>query len=298
MLNSKNGENMARYRKPNKRNPIEQALEEFSARRLAYNTEQNEGTARFIKFLESEYGFTNVQPVAGIAYNQFFVANKGRARTKMFIKRGSHHGLYENEYVMGRHIYEIDNVHFLEPLCYNDFSEFNFFANAYVQGVTLKTAMMRGELDAATRARIIEDLFAIFCALRNSDIVHRDIRPDNLMLTDGRLVLIDFQLAVSKRNYTELEYLTQRPARLRSLGEDVFRYRKYTWDDAHSLLRVLEYIGRDASYGERYDEIHREIKAHIGIDTIHSTVRENPFGRLARHMVPKKLRKKYIAKRG
>ena len=290
---------MVKYRKPNKRNPIEQALEEFSTRPVATPGATDDGTVRFIKFLESEHGFTNVQPVAGIAYNQFFVATKGRGRnSKLFIKRGSHHGLYENEYLMGRHIYEIDNVHFLEPLCYNDYSEFNFFANAYVQGTTLKTAMMQGTLDAATRARIIEDLYQIFLALQKSDIVHRDIRPDNLMLIDGRMVLIDFQLAVYKRAYKELEYLARRPARLRSLGEDVFRYRKYTWDDAHSLLRVLEHIGREESYGARYDQIHNEIKSHIGIDTIHSAVRENPMGRLARHMVPKSIRKKYLGRRG
>ncbi len=286
---------MVRYRKPKKHNPIELALVAAAAQ-PGMTATQNARNEKTIDFLQRQYNLCNIRPVAGMAYNMFWLGQEcGAPGRRLFIKTGTHHGLYENEYKMGMQMYELDSVHFLKPLYYNDFSEINFFANEYLDGVTLKAAMIRGDLSPQIRATLIEDLYEIFCALRKSDIVHRDIRPGNLMIANGRLVLIDFQLAVSKSNYVELDYMISRPQRLRSLGEDVFRYRHYAWDDAHSLLRVLEYIGRDEKYGARYDEIHREIKSYIGTDTIHSAVREQPMRRLARHILPRKIRKKWTA---
>ena len=279
---------MVKYRKPLKRNPIEVALESFAAGGAGANLDAH--AQKVIDFLSTKYGLRDIAPVAGIGYNMFWVANLGPR--KIFIKTGTHDGIYENEYKMGMALYKADPKHFLEPLMYNDYDEIKFFANEYVSGKTLKTVMMGGGVANETRARMIEDLYKIFCALRGSDVVHRDIRPDNLMWLGDRLVLIDFQLAVSKSHYQELAYLASKPQRLRSLGEDVFRYKRYTWDDAHSILRVLEYIGRADTYGARYDEIHADIKSHIGVDTIHSSVKEQPFRRLARHILPKKFRQR------
>ena len=120
---------------------------------------------------------------------------------------------------------------------------------------------MTDSLTDAQRAQAVGDIWHIFQALRKSDVVHRDIRPDNLMLINNRLVLIDFQLAVSKKNFKELDYMLSRPSRLRKLGNKNFRYRPYVWDDAYSLLKVLDFIGCRPYYATRYNVIYKHIKA-------------------------------------
>lgn len=267
-----------------KQNPVERALQNMDtnadAGKAAAKTDEFAG---FTRFLKSKYGIHNVRSVANIICNKFLFGEDKDGR-RLFIKTGTHSGIYENEYRMGMALYEIDQDHFLKPLYYNDYDKYQFFANEYVNGISLNTAIMNGNLSVEQKSRIIGDIWRIFCALRASDVVHRDVRPDNLMIIDGRLILIDFQLAVSKSNYVELEYLAKRSNRLRKLGHKKYRYRPFTWDDAYSLVRVLEFIGRDKFYATRYDIIYKNIKAYVGTDKIKSTIRENDLHRMMRHI--------------
>lgn len=267
-----------------KQNPVERALMNMDtnagAGKESIKTSEFTGLVRFLK---SKYGIHGVKPVANIICNKFLFGEDKDGR-RLFIKTGSHSGIYENEYRMGMALYEINPNHFMKPLYYNDYDKYQFFANEYVKGVSLNTAIMNGAVSVEQKAHLVGDIWRIFCALRASDVVHRDVRPDNLMIIDGRLVLIDFQLAVSKSNYVELEYLANRSNRLRKLGHKKYRYRPFTWDDAYSLVRVLEFIGRDKFYATRYDVIYKNIKAYIGTDKIKSTVRENDIRRMVRHI--------------
>jgi len=265
-----------------KQNPIERALAAHCDGPQVTSAQTTEFQG-FTRWLKKEFKITNLTPVASIICNKFFTATDAAGR-RLFIKTGRHAGIYENEYKMGRALYDIDQKHFLEPLYFNDYDEYNFFANEYVCGTSLETAIRTRILTPEQKSRIVGDIWRIFCALRMSDVVHRDVRPDNLMIINGRLVLIDFQLAVSKSNYVELDYLTRRPNRLRKLGNKKYRYRPFTWDDAYSLTRVLEFVGRDRLYELRYDIIYKNIKAHIGKDKIKATVREKDIHRFIRHI--------------
>lgn len=267
-----------------KQNPIERTLMQINTTyKLPPSTTKSQQNQDIIRFLKSCYGITQVVPVADIICNHFFLG-VDKNGTKLFIKSGPHTGIYENEYRMGRALYDIDHEHFLEPLYYNDYDRFNFFANAYFPGITLKSAIMTGKLNDIQKSKIIGDIWRIFCALRQSDVVHRDVRPDNLMIVNGRLVLIDFQLAVSKTNYVELEYLAHRPNRLRKLGHKKFRYKAFTWDDSYSLLKVMEFIGKEKYYAKRYEIIYKHIKEYVGIDKVKTSVSENDFHRIVRHI--------------
>lgn len=271
-----------RLHKKWKQNPIERALSAHcdGPQVSSAKTTELQGFARWLK---KEFKITNLTPVASIICNKFFTATDVAGR-RLFIKTGTHAGIYENEYKMGRAVYDIDPEHFLEPLYFNDYDEYNFFANEYVSGISLETAIRTGTLTPVQKSRIVSDIWRIFCALRASDVVHRDVRPDNLMIIDGRLVLIDFQLAVFKSNYVELDYLARRPNRLRKLGNKKYRYRPFTWDDAYSLTRVLEFVGRDRLYGLRYDIIYKNIKSYVGKDKIKATAHEKDIHRFVRHI--------------
>ncbi len=77
----------------------------------------------------------------------------------------------------------------------------------------------------------LQDILAI---LQEEEIIHRDIRPDNFMLKNGIIKLIDFGWSVFK-------------------GESFFGpdcigdvYKSPNgWDDEYSMLKTMEYYERD-----------------------------------------------------
>lgn len=270
-------------RKHLKYNTVECALDAFSPDSIQYASKQLD---EFAKFLKDNYGITGTHLVIPAQCNAFLIGNDGKRR--LFIKAGRHCGIYKNEYDMDMALYKIDPTHFIKPLYYNDYSKFNFFAAEYETGETLKSWTLRRKQTNEQKAVFVRDIYEIFRALQKSDVVHRDIRPDNFMIIKGHLVLIDFQLAVSKSQYQELDYMRRHPQRLRKLGDPKFQYRPFVWDDAYSLLKVLQFIGRDNSYGAQYDMTKQEIKRAIGHNRIKSAVREGAMHRLVRHLTPRK----------
>ena len=253
-----------------------------------------ENAQNLMKFLEKNYGFYDLTFVTGRVYNTFLLAMDQQNRM-LFIKSGRHPELYKNEYVMGRALWEADHDHFLEPLYYSDKGEFFFFANEIMMGESLQLLADLGKLktmSADKKIVLLRDLHKIFLDLKQSDVVHRDIRPDNFAVINDRLYLIDFQLAVSKSHYEELESLTI--GRIRGLGTKKYRYKMWKWDDSYSLLKCARFIGCPApQYREEYNKICNDIKSYIGHDVILSAKRENGLQRLWRHLLRKLTKKKH-----
>ena len=258
-------------------------------RRCASGNNVPENARKLMQFLSKKYGFYDVTFVTTRVYNIFLLAMDKQDRM-LFIKSGRHPELYRNEYVMGHKLWKMDKTHFLEPLYYSDSGEFFFFANEIMNGTSLQLLSDTGKLQAmpcADKMSLIRDLYKIFIDLKKSDVVHRDIRPENFAVIDGRLVLIDFQLAVSKSNYVELESMSV--GRLRGLGTKKYRYKTWQWDDSYSLLKCLKFIGcPSCGYADEYNKIYHEIKSYIGHDVIKSSKRESALHRLVRHLWKKK----------
>jgi serine/threonine protein kinase len=59
----------------------------------------------------------------------------------------------------------------------------------------LAAAFATGAPEPATQRRLAEDLLAGLDYLEQQSITHKDLKPDNLLVSDGRLVIIDFSLA-------------------------------------------------------------------------------------------------------
>lgn len=245
--------------------------------------------SKLIDFLTTTYGFYDVTFITTRFYNTFLLAMDQQNRM-LFIKSGNHAELYRNEYLMGRVLWEIDHEHFLEPLYYSDMGEHFFFANEIMNGDSLQRYADSGKLralSAADRMSLIRDLYKIFLDLRDSDVVHRDIRPKNLAIIGKRLVLIDFQLAVSKSHYVELDSMNA--IKLRNLGSRGYRYKMWQWDDSYSLMKCMRFIGCPGrKYRTEYNKIYNEIKSYIGRDVIKSSKREGPLHRLLRHLIKKR----------
>jgi serine/threonine-protein kinase len=103
---------------------------------------------------------------------------------------------FEREAVAGAHISH-PNV-----AAATDFGELDdgsfFLVLEYVRGTTLREVIKRGPLPAARAAGIAKQIAAALGAVHAMDIVHRDVKPRNVMLIEGErdvVKLIDFGLA-------------------------------------------------------------------------------------------------------
>jgi eukaryotic-like serine/threonine-protein kinase len=71
-----------------------------------------------------------------------------------------------------------------------------FVATEFIEGEVVSAVVSRGCLAANQVARIGHDIALAVVALWNERLVHRDIKPNNIMLAqDGRAVLIDLGVA-------------------------------------------------------------------------------------------------------
>jgi tetratricopeptide (TPR) repeat protein/tRNA A-37 threonylcarbamoyl transferase component Bud32 len=77
-----------------------------------------------------------------------------------------------------------------------------------IQGQSLRTAMASG-LAHGTALRLAEELLEVLALVHEQGVVHRDLKPDNVMLTpDDRIKVLDFGLARSLQediDYSELK---------------------------------------------------------------------------------------------
>jgi serine/threonine protein kinase len=82
-----------------------------------------------------------------------------------------------------------------------------YIASAFIEGGTLDTALDRRAFDFRETARIVMQLAEALAYAHQQQIVHRDVKPDNVMLDEnGEPHLMDFGLA---RLQTSDEKLTQ-----------------------------------------------------------------------------------------
>ena len=243
---------------------------------------------KYKEYLESNFDFTEIQNVYTDAINHaynIFVSGYDVNGTRMFIKIGDIPGIYVNEYKMGKALYDMDCTHFLRPMYWRDCPDGHFVAYEWNNGKTLKTLLESDSLSDKDKETCIADIYDIFKCLQKSGIVHRDITLKNFIWSDGHLKLIDFQLAVNKDNYKELDFLLQNRHLLAGLGTEEFRPELYKWDDAYSLVKILGYIGRNDVYADKYDKIYTLISNQINKNFVKFyPKKKNPITRLWRHI--------------
>ena len=70
-----------------------------------------------------------------------------------------------------------------------------FFMMPFVEGESLRTRLERGRLPIAEAVRILRDVARALAYAHERGVVHRDIKPDNVLLTSGSAVVADFGVA-------------------------------------------------------------------------------------------------------
>ena len=70
-----------------------------------------------------------------------------------------------------------------------------FFMMPFVEGESLRTRLERGRLPIPETVRILRDVARALAYAHERGVVHRDIKPDNVLLTSGSAVVADFGVA-------------------------------------------------------------------------------------------------------
>ena len=154
------------------------------------------------------------------------------------------HGLgqsVQNEFVALRILNSCAAQYFPKPFYYTHTENLKFVAYEYIEGKTLEELVNLNELTNERAQIIVNDLIKIQTILVEKDIVHRDIKPSDIIIdNDCRVKLIDFQFAISNQHdkLRENKFTKENFSFLIGLGGN-FKPAPLHWDDRYSLNKII-----------------------------------------------------------
>jgi len=90
----------------------------------------------------------------------------------------------------------LQHPHILPILTSGEFEDGLFYITPYIQGESLRARIEReGKLPLDDILRILKDVSGALAFAHQRGIVHRDIKPGNILLSDGQAILADFGIA-------------------------------------------------------------------------------------------------------
>jgi serine/threonine protein kinase len=153
-----------------------------------------------------------------------------------------------------------ENMNFPRLIAHEETGPLPFVALEWIDGILLeKLLKLKIHLSYQLIQSLLKQLCAILDTLHETQIIHRDIRPANLMVEmreeEWRLVLIDFAFSIGKdpNTFKELAFFSDRLELLKDLGEERYKPESYKWDDAYSVREVACNI--DTEYERNFPEI-------------------------------------------
>ncbi|MBW5445808.1 protein kinase [Cohnella sp. CFH 77786] len=226
--------------------------------------------ALFSAHLEKNYRIVNLNPYLdsqahhGFYYYEGIDAADGK---RVFIKvDGTSGEATRREAVI---VNQLAGDHFPRLVAYEDKPPFPFLALEWIEGMTLSTLLEnRDSLTRRQKQTLLKQLCSILATLHEAGYIHRDIRPDNLMIDmreeDWKLVLIDYSysMKLGPGAWPELEFLRERPYLLIDLGGAANKPAPLIWDDAYSVRGVALQI--DADCERNFPDIWHHLTTWIG----------------------------------
>ena len=86
---------------------------------------------------------------------------------------------------------------------------FVYYVMPFIKGQTLRERIVKeGELPVNETVRIIREVVDALAFAHSEGVVHRDIKPDNIMLTGGHAIVVDFGVAKAVSEATGRDQLT------------------------------------------------------------------------------------------
>lgn len=202
------------------------------------------------------FHITEIEPIWLILYGRssgysYFTGT--REGERLFIKWGGVDNSCLTEYRLGKKLYAANPINFVKPIMGRCDGERKWIALEYVEGKTLEEILDTSVINEEEQERFITDLHAIAMTLRDTGIIHRDIRPANCIIeSNGHIKLIDYQF--SKR-IREKSHFDRHHVDLLAVLGDGFSPRSFVWDDMYSIVKMMRLIGVPNTVKQLYNEV-------------------------------------------
>src|SRR4051812_8676652 len=90
----------------------------------------------------------------------------------------------------------LQHPHVVPVLCAGHTAdEVPYYLMPFVQGETLRERLRRGPVRFGEAVELLGDVAKALSAAHEAGLVHRDIKPDNILITGGAAVVTDFGIA-------------------------------------------------------------------------------------------------------
>jgi tetratricopeptide (TPR) repeat protein len=90
---------------------------------------------------------------------------------------------------------QMQHPHVVPVLSSGDASGLPWFTMPYVEGESLRTRLARGPLATGEAVSVLRDVARALAFAHARGVVHRDIKPDNVLLSEGSATVTDFGIA-------------------------------------------------------------------------------------------------------
>src|SRR5512140_171836 len=105
-------------------------------------------------------------------------------------------GFLERFKIEAQAIAKLDHPHILPVYDYGEAERTPYLVMKYVPGGTLKDLIAQGPLDVRQTAQLLRQIAEALDHAHQQGVVHRDVKPSNVLLQDGKwALLMDFGLA-------------------------------------------------------------------------------------------------------
>ena len=138
--------------------------------------------------------------LGGGGMSHVFLAEEARLGRQVVIKvlppemgAGVNSERFEREIVLAA---KLQHPHIVPLLTAGASGDLLYYVMPFIQGESLRVKLAReGELPVTEATRILRDVVDALAYAHRNGVVHRDIKPDNVLLSEGHAVVTDFGVA-------------------------------------------------------------------------------------------------------